>query len=215
MKIAVIGAGNVGGTLGRRWAACGHEVVFGVRDPAAERVRALLESCGGSAHAARPAAAAAKADVIVLAVWWDAIASVLEDLGDVAGKILIDCTNPLDENLRLVHGHSTSGAELIAEMAPAARVVKAFNTVGWEVMQDPSYGGEPATMFFCGGDETAVGLVRTLIADIGFAPCHVGPLESARYLEPLAVLWISEFRLRRPGSDYAFRLIDRQGQPAP
>lgn len=215
MKIAVIGAGNVGGTLGRRWAECGHEVVFGVRDPGAKKVRALLETCGGSARATTPAEAAKSADVIVLAVWWDAIASVVEDLGDVAGKIIVDCTNPLDENLSLIHGHSTSGAEMIAEMAAGARVVKAFNTVGWEVMQDPCYGGEPATMFFCGGDETALAAVRRLIADIGFAPCHVGPLESARYLEPLAVMWISEFRLRRPGSDYAYRLIDRRGHPAP
>jgi NADPH-dependent F420 reductase len=215
MKIAVIGAGNVGGTLGKRWAQAGHEVVFGVRDPAADRVGALLGDCGPTARAARPREAAGDAEVVVLAVWWQAVPSVIADLGDLAGRILIDCTNPLDEDLKLIHGHSTSGAEMIAEMAPGARVVKAFNTVGWEVMSDPSYGGAPATMFFCGGDETAVEIVRALIADIGFAPCHVGPLESARYLEPLAVMWISEFRLRRPGSDFAFRLIDRQGNPAP
>jgi predicted dinucleotide-binding enzyme len=64
------------------------------------------------------------------------------------------------------------------------------------------------------GHEVVVG-VRELIADIGFAPCRVGPLESARDLEPPAVMWISEFRLRRPGCDFAFRLIDRQGNPGP
>ena len=94
-------------------------------------------------------------------------------------------------------------------------MVKAFNTVGWETMADPEYGGTAATLFFCGGDETAVESVRGLIADLRFAPCHVGPLSSARYLEPLAVMWISEFRIRRPGSDFAFRLIDRAGNPAP
>lgn len=214
MRIAVIGAGHVGGTLGKRWSERGHEVIFGVRDPAADRVRALLARCGESARADSPAAAAADAEVVVLAVWWQVIEQVMASLGDLSGKIVIDCTNPLDENLRLIHGHTTSGAELIAELAPEARVIKAFNTVGWEVMEDPSYGGEPATLFFCGGDQTAADAVRSLIADIGLAPCHVGPLESARYLEPLAALWISEFRLRRPGSDFAFRLIDRRGNPA-
>lgn len=215
MKIAVIGAGNVGGTLGRRWSEAGHEVVFGMRDPAGDKAARLLSRCGPAASAATPAAAAAAAPVVVLAVWWRDVEQVVGALGDLAGKIVIDCTNPLDENLQLVHGHSNSGAEMIAELAPGARVVKAFNTVGWETMNDPEYGGRPATLFFCGGDDTAADIVRGLIAELGLAPCHVGPLASARYLEPLAALWISEFRLRRPGSDFAFRLIDRKGDPAP
>lgn len=212
MKIAVIGAGNVGGTLGRRWSHAGHEVVFGVRDPAADKVRRLIADCADGTSATLPAQAAADAEVVVLAIWWNIAEEVIRGLGDLAGKILIDCTNPLDENLRLVHGHTESGGEMIADWVPTARVVKAFNTVPWEAMADPEYGGQHPTLFFCGGDESAVDCVRRLILDIGFEPCYVGGIEMSRYLEPLAALWIMTCRIRRPGSDFAFRLIGRNGQ---
>ena len=78
-------------------------------------------------------------------------------------------------------------------------------------MADPEYGGRRATLFFCGGDETAAEIVSGLIRDLGLDPVHVGGLEMSRCLEPLALLWITEFRIRRPGSDYAFALIERQG----
>jgi predicted dinucleotide-binding enzyme len=211
MKIAVIGAGNVGGTLGRRWGESGHEVIFGVRDPAAGTTRDLLDRCAPGTRAVTPAVATADADVVVLAVWWDAIEDVVASLGDLAGKIVIDCTNPLDANLKLALGHTDSGGEAIARLAPGARVVKAFNTITWEAMADPEYGGRRATLFFCGGDETAAEIVSGLIRDLGLDPVHVGGLEMSRCLEPLALLWITEFRIRRPGSDYAFALIERQG----
>lgn len=211
MKIAVIGAGNVGGTLGRRWSDAGHEVVFGVRDPQADKILDLLARCDGRASAAAPAVAAAEADVIVLAVWWQVAQPVVESLGDISGKILIDCTNPLDENLELIHGHHSSGGEMIADLAPGARVVKAFNTVMWEAMADPRFDGEAATLFYCGGDESAIEIVGRLISDIGFNPCHVGDLQMSRYLEPMAMIWILEFRIRRQSSGYAFRLLRRDG----
>jgi predicted dinucleotide-binding enzyme len=214
MKVAVIGAGNVGGTLGRRWSESGHEVVFGVREPAAGKTRDLLDRCAPGTLAVTPGEAAAVADVVVLAVWWDAIEDVVAALGDLAGKIVIDCTNPLDADLRLALGHDDSGGEAIARLAPGARVVKAFNTITWEAMADPRYGDRRATLFFCGGDETAVEIVSGLIRDLDLDPVHVGGLEMSRCLEPLALLWITEFRIRRPGSDYAFALIERQGEDA-
>ena len=209
MKIGIIGAGQVGGTLGRRWAEAGHEIYFGVRDPTADKVGALLERCHGRAHAVPPAVAAASAEIIVLAVWWQVVQPVVESLGDIAGKILIDCTNPLDENLHLIHGHHSSGGEMIADLAPGTRVVKAFNTVMWETMADPRFGDQPATLFYCGGDAAATDIVGGLIEDIGFEPCHVGGLEMCRFLEPMAMIWILEFRIRRQGSDYAFHLLQR------
>lgn len=211
MRIAVIGAGNVGGTLGRRWSRAGHEVTFGVRDPESGKVADLLSKCAPGTRADTPAAAAAGAEVIVLAVWWDVVEEVIGALEDLAGKIVIDCTNPLDAELALTVGHTDSGGEAIARLAPGARVVKAFNTITWEAMADPDYAGRRATLFFCGGDETAAEIVGGLIRDIGLDPVHVGGLEMARCLEPLALLWITEFRIRRPGSDYAFSLIERKG----
>lgn len=209
MRIAVIGAGNVGGTLGCRWSEAGHEVLFGVRDPDADKVTELLGRCQGKARAMTPALAASGAEIVVLAVWWQVAQPVIEGLGDLSGKILIDCTNPLDENLQLIHGHHSSGGEMIADLAPGARVVKAFNTVMWEIMADPGFAGQPATLFYCGGDDSAVQIVGRLISDIGLEPCHVGGLEMCRYLEPMAMIWILEFRIRRQGSDYAFRLLKR------
>ena len=210
MKIAIIGAGNVGGTLGRRWARAGHDILFGARDPDSAKTREVVASCDGRALATSPADAAARADVIVLAVWWHIVQPVIESMGDVAGKIIVDCTNPLDENLQLIHGHHSSGGEMVADIAAGARVVKAFNTVTWEVLADPDFGDEPATMFYCGGDSAAVDVVETLIRDIGMEPCHVGGLEMCRYLEPLAMIWILEFRIRRQSGDYGFRLLKRK-----
>ena len=159
-----------------------------------------------------PAVAAADADVVVLAVWWQVVQPVIESLGDLAGKIVVDCTNPLDENLQLIHGHHSSGGEMIADLVPAARVIKAFNTVMWETMADPRFGDRPATLFYCGGDAAAVEILGRLISELGFEPCHVGGLEMCRYLEPIAMLWILEFRLRRQGSDYAFQLLKRDAR---
>lgn len=209
MKIAVIGAGNVGGTLGRRWAQAGHEVLFGVRQPEAGKVTDLLARCQGRARAMAPPVAAAEAEVIVLAIWWQVAQPVIESLGDLSGKILIDCTNPLNENLELIHGHHSSGGEMVADLAPGARVVKAFNTVMWETMADPQFAGQPATLFYCGNDESATGAVGGLISDIGFEPCHIGGLEMCRYLEPMAMIWILEFRIRRQSTGYAYRLLHR------
>ncbi|MGD8975980.1 MAG: NAD(P)-binding domain-containing protein [Gammaproteobacteria bacterium] len=210
MKIAIIGAGNVGGALGRRWAGAGHEILFGARDPASAKTLEVVAACSGHARAMSPAEAAAGAEVVVLAVWWPVVQAVVDSMGDLAGKIIIDCTNPLDENLQLIHGHHSSGGEMIADLAEGARVVKAFNTVTWEVMADPDFGGEPATMFFCGGDSAAAEVVGQLIRDMGMEPCHVGGLEMCRYLEPLAMIWILEFRIRRQSGDYAFRLLKRE-----
>lgn len=215
MKIAVIGAGQVGGTLGRRWSEAGHEVVFGVRHPGSARLADLLARCGPDARALDPAAAAATCQVVVLAVWWSAVPQLLARLGDLSGKILVDCTNPLDEDLRLVHGHHESGGEMIADWAPGTRVVKAFNTVLWETMANPDYGPRRAVVFYCGGDDAARETVAGLIEDLGLEPHWVGGIEMSRYLEPLAALWVSEFRLRRPGSDYAFALLKRRDEEAP
>jgi predicted dinucleotide-binding enzyme len=135
MKIAVIGAGNVGGTLGKRWSRAGHEVAFGTRDPADAKVSALVRESGPSARAASVPEAVRPAAVVVLTVPWDNAREALTAAGDLRGRILIDATNPVPltpEGLRqgLVIGHTTSGAEEIAGWAPCARVVKAFKRAG-------------------------------------------------------------------------------------
>jgi NADPH-dependent F420 reductase len=210
MRIAVLGTGSVGGALGSRWAAAGHEVVFGSRDPSQPKPQALIARCEGRATATSFAEAAARADSVLLAVPWSNTQATLKSLGDLSGKILIDCSNPLRADFSgLELGHSTSAAEQIAEWAPAARVVKAFNTVSVKVMLDPTFAAEPATLFFCGDDTAAKEVVRGLSADLGFHPVDAGPLASARYLEPLAMLYIHLAFKQGWGSNCAFKIMKR------
>ncbi|HSE91707.1 MAG TPA: NADPH-dependent F420 reductase [Methylomirabilota bacterium] len=208
MRIAVIGAGNVGGALGRVWAQRGHQVVFGVRDPEAGKIRTLVQGAGANATAARIAPAVAGADVVVLAVPWSATGDTIAAAGDLRGKILVDATNPLTPDVSdLAIGHDTSGGEQLARRVPAARVVKAFNTIGAMHLADPTFGGQRASMFLCGDDAAAKATVAELAQAVGFEPVDVGPLRQARLLEPLAMLWISMAVAHGFGPNIAFKLL--------
>ena len=197
MKIAIIGAGNLGGALGKSWAKAGHTIIFGVRDPVGGKTKPPLAEIGGAATSVLVPDAVRSADVIVLATPWGAVPDVLRTMGELRGKILIDCTNPLflnaEGSLSLSLGSSTSGAEEIARLAPGARVAKAFNTYGWENFANPGYPGYgdlKPVMFYCSDDDDAKEVVEKLAADLGFEPVDTGGLGMARSLEPLALMWI-------------------------
>lgn len=197
MNIAIIGAGNVGGALGRSWARMGHRIIFGVRDPQAEKIVAVVAATGKAVSAVSVSEAARSAEVIALATPWDATATALAAVGDLCGKILIDCTNPLKftpgVGLELTMGFSDSGGEMVARLAAGARVVKAFNTYGWENFADARYpngAGLRPVMFIAGDDAAAKQTVGQLATDIGFEPFDAGALRAARELEPLALIWI-------------------------
>lgn len=207
MRIGIIGAGSVGGALGRGWARAGHEVTFGVRDASDPKVKKLMKETG--AKAASVADAASGAEVVVLATPWGAIQDAVKSAGDLAGKVLFDCTNPLAPNLAgLTHGFDTSAAEQVASWAPQARVVKIFNTTGANNMESPDYNGVPATMFYCGDDADAKATAARLASDLGFDPVDAGSLQQARLLEPLALLWI-RLAFQGMGRDIAFKLMRR------
>src|SRR6202035_184278 len=210
MKIGVLGAGNVGGTLGRGWAKAGHEVKFGVRDPGEAKVRQLVADAGGGASAGTVAEAAAFGEVVALTVPWEAAEDALRRAGDLAGKTLCDCTNPVLPNLAgLALGHDTSAGERVAGWARGAGVVKVFNSTGFNNMADPRYGDTAATMFYCGDDEPAKAQAARLAADLGFEAVGVGPLAQARLLEPLALLWITLAHRQGLGRDIAWKLLRR------
>ncbi|MBV8553728.1 MAG: NADPH-dependent F420 reductase [Acidobacteriaceae bacterium] len=210
MKIGVIGSGNVGGTLGSRWAQAGHTVVFSSRDPASEEMKKLLARAGGGARAASVAETAAASDVLLLATPWPANKEALASAGNMGGKVLIDATNPLLPDLSgLAVGMNTSGAEQVAAWAPGAKVVKAFHTVGFNIMANPVFGSERAVLAYCGNDAPAKETVKQLATELGFEPIDVGPLTQARLLEPFALLWISMALAQGFGRDFAFKLLRR------
>lgn len=172
MNIAIIGTGRVGSALAGGW------------------LRAALARWP-EARAATIAEAAAGAAVVVLATPWPAAQPAALAAGDLTGKVLIDCTNPIGPD-GLVVGLTTSGAEQLAAAVPGAQVVKAFNHIGAEVMANPRYAdGRAAVLMFAGDDAPAKATVAALAADLGFEPQDAGPLRLARTLEPLAVLWIT------------------------
>ncbi len=210
MNLAIIGTGNVGAALGGRWAASGHRVVFGTRDPGSEKARGLVNEAAGNARAATPAEAAAGAQVVVLATPWGATEATIGSLGDLGGKIVVDCTNPLSADLAgLVVAPDTSGGEEVARWATGARVVKAFNTTGSGNMSDPRYGAERLAMLLCGDDAAAKAAVAGLAEELGFEAIDAGPLSRSRQLEQLAVLWIALAYQQGMGLEFGFALLRR------
>ena len=214
MKIAIIGAGNVGGALGVNWAQKGHDIVFGVRDPQAAKAQALLAKIGSKAKAAGPAEAAASADVIVLATPWPATEAAVRSLGNLRGKIVLDATNPLTrgpEGIALEIGHSISGGEKVQGWAAGASVFKTLNTTGYANMANPAFNSVKSVMFVAGDDAAQKPKVMALVSDLGFEVIDAGPLRNARLLEAHAMLWIDLALARGQGGKFAFGILRRQG----
>jgi predicted dinucleotide-binding enzyme len=208
MKIAVIGMGKVGGVLGRRWAEAGHEVVFGVREGHDPDKQARARAAGASLASVR--LAAADAEVVLLAVPWRAVPDALGEVGELSGKVLLDCTNPLTPDFAgLVVGTTDSAGEQVARMAPRARVVKVFNTNGAANMANADYGTSRVTMLYAGDDAGAKAVAAQLAGELGFEPIDLGPLWASRLLEPLAVAWIVLSRQRGFGVDFALDVVRR------
>ncbi len=211
-KIAIIGTGRVGTALAGGWLAAGHEVTFGVRDAGSDKAQAALAKLP-AARAAGLAEAAAGAAVVVLATPWAGAQSAVAAAGDLGGKVLVDCTNALGPE-GVLFGPASSGAEQIAGWVAreypglGARVVKAFNTIGAEVMANPRYGERRAVLLYAGDDAAAKATVATLAADLGFEPQDAGPLRAARLLEPLALVWIN-LAHGALGREFAFGLLRR------
>ena len=201
MKIAIIGGGNVGGTLARRFASAGHELKVGVPDPGSDKYSGLI--------AVSPAEAAAHGELVFLATPWGVTEDTVRSLAGVfADKVVVDCTNPIAANFSgLVTARGDSGAQRVAALAPGAKVVKAFNTIGFNIMADPDFNGTPATLLMASDDSGAKLTVASLAKEIGFEPLDAGPLERAAELEAVAWLWIT--LSIRDGRDFTFVRVVR------
>ena len=206
MQILIVGAGNVGRALGSGWTRSGHRVTYAVRDPSKPDLEVLRRQ-GASVISSSGAAAAA--DVIALTVPWPAVDASLKTLGPLAGKVVIDATNPLTPDFSLAVGHPDSAGETVARLAPAARVVKAFNTTGFNNMADSRYPGGKLAMLVAGDDAEAKNIVLGLASDLGFDPVDAGPLAVSRYLESMAMVWIKLAITQGMGRDFGFALLRR------
>lgn len=202
--IAVIGAGNVGDTLARAWARAGHRVTFGARHP--ERV-----DPSAGVPAAPIADAIAGASVVVLALPAAAVGEVVQaNVGALVDKIVIDATNNLtDRSAPSLSAIATLRAEL-----PRSFAYRAFNSVGWENMADPTFGTETADLLYAGPDNEARATVHALIADVGFRPVYAGDTDDAhRAVDSLATLWFALAFGRGHGRRVAFRVLGDVDDP--
>jgi predicted dinucleotide-binding enzyme len=207
--IAMIGTGSVAGALGPRFAGLGERIVYGSRTPDAERVAALVDRTGAGAQALMPGAAARACGTIVLAVPWFAVEATVTSLGDLAGKLIVDVTNPLSFRDSIVVGAevtANSGAEFIQSLAPGARVVKAFNTIYYTVMAVPETAGGRVSVLISGDDAAAKARVAKLAAGIGFEPVDVGALRTARYTEAMALLLVNRLVSGERAFDFQLHL---------
>jgi 8-hydroxy-5-deazaflavin:NADPH oxidoreductase len=200
MKIAIIGAGNVGRALGGAWSTA-HDVTFGVRSPQDPKY------ADADTPVASNAEAVAGSDVVVLCTPWQGTEQAVRACGDLSGKIVIDCTNPLTPDFSALEvGHTTSGAEHVAAWAPGARVCKAMNQIGAPMMDHPQLSSTPV-MFICGDDDDAKKVTGELVTELGFESVDAGDLAIARLLEPYALIWIHLALRRGFGANWAFGLL--------
>lgn len=209
MNISIIGAGNIGGSLGKIWASKGHTVTFGVRNPKSEKTLKTLQELGSSGTVMFVKDAAAQSEVIVLATPWESVPEVVFQITDMKEKILVDCTNPIRPNPEWPLSQGTSAAEEIAKRLPGFQVVKAFNTLGAGNLIDVSFDSVKADGFLCGNDPEAKKIVAQLAEEVGLRAVDVGGLRNAELLESLAKLWITLAYQQGIGPNIAFKLLQR------
>lgn len=198
MRIAVLGAGIIGTTIGRRWGQAGHEVVYGSRDPDAERYRDLARE----ARVEEIPQAMRDADATLIATPGDAVPSLLDANGEMLdGKLLLDASNN-------VSGERFHQLPLFEARVPAARVYRAFNTLGWENFADPAFDGAQADLFYSGPEGDDRPTVERLIADVGLRPVYLGNGSTAAdLLDGVTRLWFTLALQKGHGRHLAFRTL--------
>lgn len=191
MRIAVIGTGNVGGTLAARWQRAGHDVTLGSRHPSAGSADVAEQEVGEAIRSA---------DVVVLAVPGQTVAALVEEHASALdGKVVVDAANRIGQP-------EVNSRRAVAEAAPTSRYVRAFNTLGWENFAEPLEG---ADLFFA-ADSDARSLAEELITDVGLRPVYVGDADASGTVDALLPLWFALVQQRGGARRLAFRLVEQQ-----
>ena len=214
MRVGILGSGLMGGKLGTIFARAGHDVVFSYAR-SARKLKMLARDAKGKARAGTPREAVQEADAVLLAVYWSRIEDVLNQTGDLSGKVMVTCSLPMnDDSTELVIAHTSSGAEALANKVRKARVVCAFNTVPSEVLFGVFEARRKASrpsLVYCGDDAISKGIAAELIHDVGFDPVDAGPLRIARYTEPFALLVAQLAYEEKGGPELAYRFERLRG----
>jgi predicted dinucleotide-binding enzyme len=183
VRIAVLGSGNIGGTLGARWLAAGHQVVFGARDPSSAKTRSALAKAGPSAGVEIIGRAVQDVDVVLVAIPNAAVAETATALGAALnGKIVIDATNRFGAPV-------VSHVATLAAAAPQALIYRAFNSLGWENFEVPVIAGQQVDLFYCGPEGESKAIMEQLIVDVGLRPVYVGGLDRTPLVDAVGSLW--------------------------
>ena len=204
IKIVVLGAGNIGGTLGRKWVAAGNSVVFGVNNPDGEKAQKLRGELGDRAVIHTTAdALATNPDVVVLAIPGPSMnPTIAQYAAQLDGKIIIDTANKMGAST-----HNSFAA--LQQHTPHSPIYRAFNSLGWENFANPLFDGTPADLFFCGTDGASRATVEQLISDIGLQPVYLGGVEQVGVVDSLLGLWFALAISQGKGRHLAFKVLTR------
>lgn len=208
--IAIIGTGDVGGAIGKEFASQGHTIIYGSRSPMGLKALDLANATDGDASTDTPRIAAEKADVVVLAVPGMVVVNVAEGLGNLNGKIVIDVTNPLvmDKPMHFTYGVESSNGELVQSALPGAHVVKALNTVTWQMMLAADDTKEPPSVPLSGNNDEAKAKVASLVENMGLPAIDIGGIETSRWTELSAVIFLNNRFSERQNFDLLLRPVD-------
>jgi len=200
MRIAVLGAGNIGGTLGSKWIQAGHDVSFGVRDTQSLKTVYSLEQAKG-AKATDVSCAIRDSEVILFSVPWKTVPEVAQSHAmDLNGKVLIDATNNFA-------GPVINNLQTLQEAAPKAIIYRAFNSLGWEVFANPIIDGQTADLFYSGPDGETRQQIHKLIEEVGLHPVWVGDNDRIQLVDNMGALWVNMVRQHGWKRRSAFRAI--------
>jgi predicted dinucleotide-binding enzyme len=202
LTIAVLGAGNIGSTLGKKWTHAGHQVRFGVRDPSGKHAQALRAELGDQAAIGTlEDALQGKFDVVLVALPGAAVESIAQQYASqLDGHIIIDAANRMGED-------SMHNLAPFQQHAPQAHLYRAFNSLGWENFAEPIFDGIQADLFYCGPDGDTRTIVERLISDVGLRPVYLGGNEQMKLLDSIAALWFTLALGQKKGRHLAFKVL--------
>ncbi len=203
MNIAILGAGNIGWVLGKKWHEAGHAIRFGVRNPDKPEIQTLVKSLGKNTSASMLDEAIQFGEVVVFAIPGGVMAETITAYASALdGKILVDAANNLAAGSTTANSMATFAAQ-----TPKAQVYRAFNCYGWENFEDTTFDGVPSDLFYCGPDGAPRSIMEKLIADVGLHPLYVGGTDQVEIVDSVLRLWFALVRGQKMGRKLAFKVL--------